>query len=476
MYTEIPPCGIKKGPVWVCPGTKIKIYKSNGLFHARQSSKSKDRWQACNKSLSALKKLCIQRKTNIERDECWKNDITEAERDAIVAVRRLIGDRDLLSVVHEWKGFVEKHGLKPITVFEAVERFLAWKTTKWSAKTLNSRKPYLNKLTRAFGHKQFVDVFTDGSLEKLVGELKGRSRNGDTANERPTAAAETKKDFKRVVDALIDFAKDHHWLPKDITHPTKYLDISGPVTPARYMTPQEKDELILRCPFELLPMLLIKIFTGIRPEEGRLKKVPNNEYDLAQSYTWSSLNYEDRTITAFFHETKLKRPKVVKMPPILYDCLVFFEGLEGFNGPIDPPESQRLLKHYAYDPYGKSFVRNALRHAVLTNRFADPKDKESTILYETQTSLEEFNRRYREMSKSRPNDYKKWKSLIIPEGHVWQRITKTKGYRPEWWAFITPEIETAFSAHMQEVSRKYAKSTQCDSTAFHPTSESSFAS
>lgn len=458
MYSDAPPSRSQGRPVTVIRdrqgGFEIPIYSDARGFHARHGYIPKRRWQKFSKSQSRLEMLCKQEIAQLRKGNFHLNRLTPEQQDSVAYAFRTIGDVPLVTVIDQWRTWRTKFEHKSILVDEAVNSYLEKMRSNWSRRTFGARRGYLEGFARRFTGTVLSETYTKENLEIFAASLKGKKTGSGKSARRSEASSWAKRDNRRTHRAFFHWAKYERYLPKDSEDPTQGLQAGRSQEQLRYMTPEEKDQLILRTPFELLPILLIRIFTGIRASEGRPQKVPEAAVVHGISYAWENINVEDGTLTALGQETKLKKTKVVQLNGPLLETLKFFKSIPGITGLIDPPDAHQLLVNHAVKPFGQNWIPNGIRHSVATMRI-QRKDPIFDIESEMQTSAAMIRKHYCEMAKARPKDHLKWFALNIPTGHRWSRVRKTYGFKPSWWNLVTDEVLDAFADHMQSLTKKY---------------------
>ena len=458
MYSDALPSRSQGQPIRVVRdrqgGFEIPIYRDYRGFHARHSYIPSKRWQRFSKNQSKLELLCKQEIAQLRQGSFHINRLTAEQWDSVAYAYRTIGDVPLVKVIDQWRSWRTKFEHKSILVDEAVKSYLEKMRANWSQRTFGARRGYLEGFARKFTGKILADTYTKENLEIFSAGLRGKKTDSANSNHRNNASSWAKRDNRRTHRAFFQWAKYEHYLPKDAEDPTQGLQVGRSQGQLRYMTPEEKDQLILRTPFELLPMLLIRIFTGIRASEGRPQKVPEAAVVHGISYAWENINVEDGTLTALGQETKLKKAKVVQINGPLLEMLKFFKSIPGITGLIDPPDAHQLLVNHAVKPFGQNWIPNGIRHSVATMRI-QRKDPIFDIESEMQTSAAMIRKHYSEMAKAKPKDHLKWFALNIPPGRRWTRVKKSSGFRPAWWDLITDDVVDAFSELMQSLTKKY---------------------
>jgi len=457
MYSDAPPSSHQGRPIKVMGrggGFQIPIYRDNRGFHARHGYIPNKRWQKFKRSLPELERICEQEIAQLRQGDFHRNRFTQEHLDALAYAIRTIGETSLVTVIDQWRKWKPVFEHKWISIDGAVKEYLERMKDDWSPRTFGARRGYLEGFVRMFPGKALSDVYTKENLLRFASSLRGKKAPSGVTGAPQAASSWTRKDNKRTHRAFFIWAQGNNYLPKEFQDPTVHLPVGRTLSQHRYMTPEQKDDLILRAPFELLPMLLIRLFTGIRPEEGRPSKIPKHSEVHGFSYTWENISIEDKNLTAYSGETKLRKPKVVQLDGVLLEIFEFYKSIPGITGLIDPPDAQRLLVDQAYKPFGEKWIPNAIRHSVATMRL-QRKDPIVDVLSEMQTSIAMINKHYFEMSKVKPKDHLKWFSLNVPSGHRWQRVKKSSGFRPAWWNLITDDVVDAFCELMQSLTKKY---------------------
>lgn len=291
----------------------------------------------------------------------------------IAQLRRISGKTPPLAAMEEWaaaralvgseiipacKAWKEKNAprIDPVTVSEAVERFIAAKDSagKEGGRTYRSK---LNPLVTAFG-TQLISLVSHSQLETYLSQFE----NGVTRN-----------DYRKRAVALFKWAQKAGHLPRGIQTEIELTDRGqeesqriGIITPSLY---QRLLEFFRANHSEHLPALVLAGFCGVRADEIHGKRADRERRQL-----WEDIDLERGMLRV---SVAKKGTAGYRPVPACASAVKWLLLCPERKGPVCEPialETIRRLTHRAKDAHGKRLFpdlpENCFRHSFCTYRLA----------------------------------------------------------------------------------------------------------
>ena len=220
----------------------------------------------------------------------------------------------------------------------------------------NASELYLRDL-RLRLKKRFANAFqvpissvTTGDIQLFIDGLKGKPR--------------TKKNFLTTIGTLLAFAKRKGYLPE--VHPgISKVDFKANITAhIEIFSPDEMEKLLSNARPELVPVLAMGAFAGLRSEE--LKRLQ-----------WASVNFKEKHIVVGSEIAKGRKRRIVDMTDNLYRWLLPYRKP---TGPVFKFNNLALQFGKLAKVASVSWRRNGLRHSFISHRVAITENLEKVAL------------------------------------------------------------------------------------------------
>lgn len=304
---------------------------------------------------------------------------------------------NLSSVVEEWIGakealpevslieavqFYQRHhrGIPRKTVAEALPLFFKAKEAAGvSGIYLKVSRCQLGKFKEQFGPAQLADITTP-EIDQFLTKLSG----GEVY----------KNNIRRAIVTLFTWSRQQGYLEQDRkTTPERAMTFSVPDSAPAIWTVEEMRKLLEVCPANLVPLVAIGGFSGIRSAEiDRLE--------------WPDIHWDEGYIEVKARKAKTKSRRLVPLKENLKRWLEPFRKSEGFVCHV-PNLSVRL--NYLGVKAGLPWRQNSLRHSYASYRLAETQNAAQVAL-ELGNSPEKLFRHYRELV--RPEAAKSWFEIM----------------------------------------------------------------
>jgi len=269
--------------------------------------------------------------------------------------------------------YVHNRSDKPYTpksAKEAVREFLATKKLKISERRLRSLSSYVNR---------FADKFCTKSLHEIE-----RVELQDFVDSYDEWAPKTHNDFLGGVSLLYREAQFRNWVPKDCNPAKTLLRKKVVRSTVQVFEPVEAKQILSRIDRDLVPLLVLWLFAGIRKEE-------------ISRMTWEQVNRGLDTGWIFMEakQTKTGIERAVPVQDNLRAWLLKYRKTSGF---ILPDHLQKMSKideipGYVSRKTGVQWKDNGPRHSFGTYFFKICKDP-GEVVKAMGNSLGEFEKHY----------------------------------------------------------------------------------
>lgn len=206
---------------------------------------------------------------------------------------------------------------------------------------------------------------------------------------------------------LFNFARQRNYLPKsEITEASRLSKVKVPAKDNEIYTPDQFEKLLRPAPVDLIPILAIRGFAGIRGAE-------------LDRLDWDAVNLERRHIELRATQAKTADRRLI---PISENLAAWIEPLMN-SGPIIPASWRRREASNLAKELGIGWPRNVLRHSFISYRVALTGDVPRTAL-ESGNSPDVIFRHYREVVDEEAA--KVWFGIMPPDDwavHVSRMVT-----------------------------------------------------
>jgi integrase len=283
-------------------------------------------------------------------------------------------------------------GIPRKTVDEVLPLFFEAKAAaKVSETYLKVSRCYMSKFSKQFGPTLLTDVTTP-EIDRF---LRGSS-----------GASVTKNNIRRTIVTVFTWARSQGYLEQDKkTTAERAMTFLVPDDAPAIWTPAEMRTLLAVCPPNLLPLVVIGGFCGIRSAEiARLE--------------WQDVLWEQGYIEVKARKAKTKARRLV---PLRENVKRWLEPHRKSEGLVCQLSDHSLRLNYLGEKAGLGWRQNALRHSYASYRLAEIHDAAKVAL-ELGNSPEKLFKHYRELVT--PDAAHEWFSIMLEnDGIVAQRLT-----------------------------------------------------
>lgn len=313
-----------------------------------------------------------------------------------IAAKQALGAVPLTEAIQ----FYTRHnaGVTKISLNDAIARFCeAKKAAQVSEVYLRVTRCYLKRVEKFFGPMLLTDITTQ-DIERFLRETSG--------------GPVTKNGIRRTIVTLFTWSRSQGYLQEDRkTAPEKAGSFQvGDEAPAIW-TPDEMRKLLMAAPSNILPLLAIGGFAGIRSAE-------------IQRLEWQDIIWDRDFIEIKGRKAKTKSRRLVPLRENLKAWLAPFRKEEGY---VCNLAHHSVKLNYVGEKAGIGWRQNALRHSYASYRLAEIHDA-ARVALELGNSPEKLFKHYRELVA--PEAAKEWFAIFPPDGwqgnpRKWVRRIKT---------------------------------------------------
>lgn len=242
--------------------------------------------------------------------------------------------------------FWMRHGMnavKPTSISTAVEVYISARQAEVTAKRLRNVRSHLGSFSAKFAGQNVHDIGAD-DLRTWVASL-------DVSNV-------TKNDVVKNVAAFYVWAAKRHMAPAGFNPASSdQLDRFTVVeTEISILTPVQLEELLSKCPADLLPAAVLQALCGLRVSE--CERLTFERLTAALPSGWLRLAAK---------QTKTKKARVV---PVCDAAKAFLAPYVGRTGWVVPREVVDDVAGQIKERTGLDYGKNTLRHSYCSYRYA----------------------------------------------------------------------------------------------------------
>ena len=303
-----------------------------------------------------------------------------------------------VSVLQAAREYARRHtGEIPVkTVQQVVDEFLAAKRDgratriRGSGRVVSER--YLDDLKRK------LTAFA-GRFHCLIGAVTGRDIN-DFIQALPVEGR-TKNNYRQAINVLLEYARKQKYLPRDHAVMDEVEEAAEADFEIEIFTPAEVARLLKQAHSDLVPVLAIGAFAGLRTSE-------------IERLDWPDVKFDAGCVVVQKGKVRTKRGRARRIVPIMPNLKAWLKPRAKESGPVWAHSSSQLSKLQAKAAVDAEvpWKHNALRHSFISYRVAQTQNVAQVAL-EAGNSAEMIFEHYRELV--RPEDAAKWFGLM-PSG------------------------------------------------------------
>ena len=310
-------------------------------------------------SLDAAKEEARKAALNIQRGMSSDNDLRPQDREALRAVQHMLQPLGLplVSVVEEYLQCRRKLGEVPLLM--AVEDFLTRSRSYEAGITVPRVVDELLLLKKQDGVNAHYLKLLDGNLRQFAKSFPGEITKVTGAMidgwlRRGAHSMVTRNNWLKRVKELFSFAKRRGYLPKGEATVAEALKRGKQAdTDVGIFTPEQMEKLMKAATEDLIPILAIGGFAGLRGAEiARLN--------------WSAVDLGRKIIELRAGQAKTASRRIVPITDNLASWLAKIER----NGPVVPDDGVFLKARRLAKSLGIPWPHNALRHSYISYRIA----------------------------------------------------------------------------------------------------------
>lgn len=302
-----------------------------------------------------------------------------------------------VSILQAAREYARRHSAEAVakTVQQVVDEFLAAKREGRATRLRgNGRKVserYLEDLDRK------LQAFA-GRFHCLIGAVTGTDLNDFIHGLE--VEGRTKNNYRQAVNVLFEFAKKQKYLPRDHAVMDEVDAAAEADFEIEIFTPEELTKLLNHASEDLLPVLVVGAFAGLRTSE-------------IERLDWQDVRFDTAGIVVQRGKVRTKRGRARRIVPLSPNLASWLKQNAKRDGKVWPHSSPYLFELQARTAAsaGVAWKHNALRHSFISYRVAETQNVAQVAL-EAGNSQEMIFEHYRELV--RAADAKTWFS-IVPE-------------------------------------------------------------
>lgn len=308
-----------------------------------------------------------------------------------------------------------KTKFKPLTVSKCKERFLAEKDKEdLSRPQLKSLKRHLKRFEATFGARLIHDITTEEISNWLHTQKDPKKKTLwspktkiNVLGSLVTFAREAKTHQKAFPNTAMltefELVKRPKWKPSD------EVEIYTPEELAEHLTAALENDM------EILPLIIIEAFFGLRPSE-----VHGEDVDKPK-LRWDAFNWERKFLHLRHQKVRSKLPRDIPLQPNADKWLAPFKKQRGVIWKYTAAYDERMVKMHT--KIGTSRKDNAYRHSYTSYRLIHLNYNYSALAAELGNSEREILRSYR-------------RNVTREEADAWFAVEPPKGYEEKVAAYL----------------------------------------
>jgi len=321
----------------------------------------------------------------IQRGLANNNDLSTRDREIFHAAKKMLAPLDL-PILTALEEYVQARAtLKELPLVTAAQEYMRQNAGVTIGVTVPQVYQELMVAKKQDGVGTDYLVQLKSILERFCRDFPGpilhvKSQQIDEWLRGTGYAASSRNNLLQCIKGLFNFARQRNYLPKsEITEASRLSKVKVPAKDNEIYTPDQFEKLLRAAPADLIPMLAIRGFAGIRGAE-------------LDRLDWDAVNLERRHIELRATQAKTAARRLI---PISDNLAAWIEPLMK-SGPIIPASWRRREASKLAKELGIGWPRNVLRHSFISYRVALTGDVPRTAL-ESGNSPDVIFRHYREV-------------------------------------------------------------------------------
>jgi integrase len=310
-----------------------------------------------------------------------------------------------LSLADAIRAFLEHRpaGVTPKTIPAIVAELIQRKTAdEKGAKWLRNLKQKLERFAEDFTGP--LHVVTAEKIDKWLRDLKIRKRHHkkDSVAVLKSVGLRTRKNYRDAIGELVRYAQSQNYLAKTWEVLKHVEKPEVPLTDIKIYTPEQITRLLSVCKPNILPLLAITCFAGVRHEEMAAPDKP-------VLVRWKDIDLGKGTIRVDKRAAKIGKRRIVKMPPNL---IAWLKPHAKRDGPICELSGTADALGRLGEAAGIPWVKNAPRKSFISYRVAQT-DNVPLVAREAGNSPGEIDESYLDLVTE--GEAKRWFNIFPPE-------------------------------------------------------------
>jgi integrase len=312
-----------------------------------------------------------------------------------------------VSILQAAREYAKRHSgeVTSKTVQQVVDEFMAAKRggratrIRGSGRIVSGR--YLDDLERKL--KALA-----GRFHCLIGAVSGHDINDFIHG--LDVEGRTKNNYRQAINILFEFARKEKYLPRDHAVMDEVEEAAEADFEIEIFTPDEVGKLLKHAPDNLLPVLAIGAFAGLRTSE-------------IERLDWQDVKFDAGCVVVQKGKVRTKRGRARRIVPMLPNLKAWLKKVAKESGPVWPHSSPYLfeLQSRVAEDAKVPWKHNALRHSFISYRVAMVKNVDQVAL-EAGNSPEMIFEHYRELVTAEAA--KGWFSVVPKAARFKVRSTK----------------------------------------------------
>ena len=305
-----------------------------------------------------------------------------------------------------------KSKFKPLTVSKCKVEFLADKEKEnLSNLQIKTLKRHLKRFEKTFGQRLIHDI-TAEEIKKWLHSQKDKKANTNWV-------AKTKRNYLGSLVTFAIWARDECRAFPNTLEITDFERVKKPKTKVEdekeveiYAPKELKEQLAaaIEQDVEVLPLMIIQAFFGLRPSEAHGEEQEQEKSRLH----WEAFNWERKLLCFRVQKVRSKLPRDIPIQPNAEKWLTPFKMLKGPIWKYSAAYDERMVKLHQH--LGHSRRNNAYRHSYTSYRLPHLGYDFAKLALELGNSEREIIRSY--LRRIRMEEADAWFAIEPPDGYA----------------------------------------------------------